>query len=557
VQTLLLFMCFIPQGAFAADGDRRVPPRAAVASAHPLATQAGEEILAQGGNAFDAAIAVSAALSVVEPYSSGLGGGGFWLFYGAADDGHVMLDAREMAPGAAHRDMFLGADGQPDAALSQQSALAAGIPGTPAAFAYVTKHYGLLPLSQSLQPAIKLARDGFAVGPRYLRGVTAKQDMLAANPVAASVFLDDGQVPQEGWILKQPDLAATLEAIAQKGAAGFYKGDVAHKLVEGVRKNSGIWTLEDLAAYKVIPRDPVRGRYKDMKIVSAAPPSSGGVALVEALNILSGFDLEGMNKAPWAHLVTEAMRRAYADRANYLGDPDFTKLPIMKLVSPDHAARWRVGINKDKATVSIYLPPSEDLSGKGMQTTHFSILDKYGNRAGVTQSINFWFGSGIMPEGTGVLLNNEMDDFTSAPGVPNGFGLVQSEYNAIAPHKRMLSSMTPTFLESPRGTAILGTPGGSRIISMVLLATLAWEGGADADQMVTLPRFHHQYLPDYILYEPDAFDDETRRALTQMGHKLKEGENPFGNMNVVTWDYDTGTVKAATDPRGTGKGRVY
>lgn len=555
VQTCLFFMCFIPVMAFAAPG--KAPNEAAIASAHPLATQAGLEILSKGGNAFDASIAVSAALGVVEPYSSGIGGGGFWLFYDSREQAYVMIDARETAPGAAHKDMFLGEDGMPDPELSRSGALSAGIPGNVAAFEYVTENYGNLPLSQSLAPAIGLARDGFNIGPRYLKGVTAKLEMLRQNPEAAAVFLDDGEIPEQGWVLKQPDLAHTLEAVAERGAAGFYKGDVAEKLVEGVKNQGGIWSLEDLSAYHVIPRQPVTGSYKGMRVISAALPSSGGITMLETLNILSGLEMADFDRAQRVHYIVEALRRAYADRARYLGDPDFAHIPVERLLSEAQADKWRSGISPDHATASIYLPPAEDLSDKGMQTTHFSILDEEGNRAGVTQSINFWFGSGVMPAGTGVLLNNEMDDFTAAPGVPNGFGLIQSELNAIEPNKRMLSSMTPTFLESERGIAILGTPGGSRIISMVLLASLAWEDGASADEMVNMPRFHHQYLPDYILYEADAFDDETRKQLEDMGHRLKIGDSPFGNMNVVTWDYVTDDVDAATDPRGTGKGRVY
>lgn len=556
IQTLLLFMLFIPGGAYAAAED--APPRPAIASAHPLATQAGMDILEQGGNAFDAAIAVSAALGVVEPYSSGLGGGGFWLLFDRATDDYVMIDAREIAPAAAHKDMFLGQDGLPDANLSRKGALSAGIPGNAAAFAHIAKKYGRLALKQSLAPAIRLARDGFAVGPRYLKGVSAKHEMLSGNPAAAAIFLDNGEIPEEGWVLKQPDLADTLEAIATNGAAGFYDGDVAAKLVSGVTAQGGIWSLDDLSAYQVKTREPVIGAYGDMRVISAALPSSGGITMLATLNILSGLALDKVgDPAQRVHFIVEALRRAYADRARYLGDPDFADIPVEKLLSEAHAQNWLKGIPHDSATVSVYLPPSEVLSDKGMQTTHFSILDSLGNRAGVTQSINFWFGSGIVPPGTGVLLNNEMDDFTAAPGSANGFGLVQSEFNAIAPHKRMLSSMTPTFLESERGMAILGTPGGSRIISMVLLASLAWEDGATAEEMVKLPRFHHQYLPDHILFEPEAFDDATRQKLENMGHRLKPGDSPFGNMNVVTWDYETGKVTAATDPRGTGKGRVY
>ena len=534
-----------------------VAHKGAIASAYPLASEAGQEILAKGGNAFDAAVAVSAALAVVEPSSSGLGGGGFYLLHRQQDGFETMLDAREKAPGAASRDMYLDSAGNPIENASTSGSLAAGIPGEAAAFEYLALKFGKLPLKESLQPAIRLARSGFPLYARLQGGLRYKREAILRSPDAAKVFLTaDGAVPELGFIIKQPDLANTFEAIAAQGAKGFYTGRVAEDLVRGVRATGGIWTLADLAAYKVIERKPLVGSYHGARIVSASPPSSGGIAVVDALNILSGYDLHGVDAVTRKHLVIEAMRRAYRDRAQYLGDPDFVSMPLRLLTSPDYAAGQRASIRTDKAMPSDMLPGIGS-QPVGMQTTHFSVLDAAGNRVAGTISINLFFGTGYMPPKTGVLLNDTMDDFSIKPGTPNAFGLVGDAANAIAPNKRSLSSMAPSFVETPKGVMIIGTPGGSYIISMVLLGTLDYLDGMSAADVVKDPRYHHQYLPDVVDYEKGALSADEIARLQAMGHSLKESSRRWGNMEVITWDYATGKVEAASDPRGEGEGLVY
>ena len=547
-----------------------LPPRdataaAGVASADPLATAAGIEILQQGGNAFDAAVAVSAALAVVEPASSGLGGGGFWLLHDAATGEDVMLDGREKAPLAATRDMYLDAAGEVIPKLSIDGALAAGIPGEPAALVWLAENRGALPLSVSLAPAIRLAEAGFPVTPRYRRELEFRLDAVAASPGAAAIFLADGEVPAEGALIVQRDLAATLRALADAGFDGFYRGEVARKLVAGVRAAGGIWTAEDLSAYRVVVRKPVVAAYRGMKITSAALPSSGGLVLAQALNILSGYDLAalapGSLDAPdFVHLAVEAMRRAYRDRAEYMGDADFVEVPTDLLADPRYAAGLRQSIRLEHATPSERLAPTFAGAGggrsEGVDTTHFSVIDAAGNRVAATLSVNYSFGSGWVPPGTGVLLNDEMDDFSAKPGSPNVYGLVGAGANAIAGGKRMLSSMSPTFLETGERVAALGTPGGSRIISMVLLAALEFHRGAGASDIVNRPRFHHQYLPDAIQFEPGALSAQTVEALRLRGHQLDPKARPWGNMHIVIRDRAGGQITAASDHRGDGAARV-
>jgi gamma-glutamyltranspeptidase / glutathione hydrolase len=543
--------------AIAAATRPAVAHKGAIASAYPLASQAGEEILKEGGNAFDAAVAVAAALAVVEPSSSGLGGGGFFLLHRQADGFETMVDAREKAPGAATRDMYLDKAGEEIPNASTNGPISSAIPGEPAAFEYLARKYGKLPLKQSLQPAIRLARDGFPLYARLQYGIKAKHDILARSPDAAKAFLTaDGNVPEVGAIIKQPELARTLEAIANQGAKGFYEGRVAQNLVAGVRAGGGIWTLEDLKNYRVVERKPLIGEYHGARIITASPPSSGGIAVLDSLNILAGFDLHDEDSATRKHLIIEAMRRAYRDRAIFLGDPDFIKMPLQQLMSVDYAAGQRSSIRADKAMPSDLLPGIES-EPKGMNTTHFSVLDAAGNRAGVTITVNLFFGSGYMPAGTGVLLNDEMDDFSTKPGRPNVFGLIGNTANSIAPNKRSLSSMSPTFVETQKGMMIIGSPGGSTIISQVLLGVLNYVDGMSAADIVKYPHYHHQYLPDEVGYEQGALTDGEIAKLQSMGHKLRLSNRQWGNMQVITWDFASGKVEAASDPRGEGEGLVY
>ena len=528
----------------------------AIATAHPLATQAGIKILQQGGNAFDAAVTVTAVLAVVEPYASGLGGGGFWLLHLADENHDVMIDGREVAPLAATRDMYIGPDGK----ATKQSitgALAAGIPGTPAALVHIAENYGRFPLAKTLQPAIDLAQNGFAVSDLYRMRANIVRERLSLFPQTAAIYLQKGEVPKTGFILQQTDLAEVLKKISQHGVDGFYRGEVAEKLVHVVQKAGGIWELEDLLDYEIVERQPTTGKYKDLNIVSAALPSSGGIVMLQILNMLAEYDLQAMNDVQSKHHIIEAMRRAYHDRAKYLGDQDFVDVPIDDLLSKQHAKLHMANFNAQHATRSEdyfknNILENDVVDEQAQNTTHFSILDRYGNRVAATLSINYYFGSGFVAEGTGVLLNNEMDDFVTQPGHANLWGLIGNEANAIEPGKRMLSSMSPTFLNDGERMAILGTPGGSRIITMVLLSSLAFLHGATAEQMVQLPRYHHQFLPDEVQYEPNALTEETILSLKTKGHKLKELQTSYGNMHVVLQDLNSKKITAASDPRGVG-----
>jgi gamma-glutamyltranspeptidase/glutathione hydrolase len=536
------------------------PGKAAIASAHPLATQAGMEVLARGGNAFDAAVAVSAALAVVEPNGSGPGGGGFFLLHRASDGKDVFVDAREVAPAAATRDMYLDAAGNPVEGLSTRSAKAAGIPGEPAGWDHIARHYGRLPLAASLEPAIRLARKGHEISSKRHAEIAEALDEEGLSDGASRefsrIYLVDGKAPPAGDVMRYPELARSLEVLAKGGADAFYRGPFTRTLVKGVQKLGGIWTLEDLANYRVIEREPIVATYQGVRIVSAPPPSSGGVWLASVLNILSGYDLEGLDSATRKHLVLEAMRRGHRDRAQYLGDPAFTDVPVRLLTSPDYAAGLRASIRLGKATPSDMLPGYAGSGGQGKHTTHFSIIDAEGNRVAASTTLNGWFGTGLVVPGTGILLNNQMDDFAMKAGAPNMYGLVGGEANAIAPGKRPLSSMSPTFVESERGIAIMGSPGGSFIPSMVLLGIMNWMRGADAAAIVAAPRLHHQYRPDAVFAESAALSAEEQGSLVERGHTIRPWPATIGNMQVITWDYASGRVEAASDPRRAGGASV-
>ncbi len=535
-----------------------VPARSAqfaVASAHPLATGAGMEILRDGGNAFDAAVAVSAVLAVVEPYSSGIGGGGFYLLHDAARDRQVMLDARERAPLRGHRDMYLDENRKAVSDWSMNGALAAGIPGIPAAFEHLARHYGKLSLERSLARAIELADDGFAIEDYYRRMAGFRLEVLKRYRSTRAIFLRDGEVPPAGTVIRQPDLAATLRAIARDGRDGFYRGPVAAQLVDAVQASGGIWTLQDLNQYQVVEREPVRFRYRNADIVVASLPSSGGIVLAEIFNMLEELGHHKAGKVERVHQLVESMRRAYRDRAEYLGDLDYVDVPIDLLTSRAHARSLLRNYTSARATPSTELRAIAAAAG-GSDTTHFSIVDADGNRVAATLSINYPFGSGLVADGTGVLLNDEMDDFSASPGVPNAYGLLGSDANAIEPGKRMLSSMTPAFVRTPTRTLVSGTPGGSRIITMQLLAMLEFLRGADAATIVARPRFHHQYFPDAISHEDNAFDAAMIDALVKLGHELKAMSYRYGNMHAIVIDNATGRLDAASDPRVIGAASI-
>jgi gamma-glutamyltranspeptidase/glutathione hydrolase len=543
---LLLFLAVSLPGAQAAD-------KAAIASAHALATAAGHEILQDGGNAFDAAVAVAAALAVVEPFSSGLGGGGFFLLHRAADGHEVMIDARESAPGRANRDMYLDRDGRPNAQPSLDGALAAGIPGTPAALAWLAQRYGRLPLATSLAPAIRLARDGFPVDSRYIAAAKFRETVLKADPQAARLFLHDGTVPPAGQLVKQPELADTLSALAAKGRAGFYSGDVAQRLVAGVKLGGGIWELEDLAGYRVVERAPMHLSYRGASITCAALPSSGGLVLTQVLQILERYPLAQMDRADRDHLVVEALRRGYQDRARYLGDPDFVT-PPPQLSQRVYADQRAASIDPLRATPSAALDGLYPLLREGDNTTHFSVIDGDRNLVSATMTINLPFGAGVIAGDTGVVLNDEMNDFAIGGEQASAYRLAGGAANAVEPGKRPLSSMTPTFVEDGRGVLAFGTPGGSRIISMVLLSILEYVDSPqpDLERVIGAPRIHHQYLPDRILTEPEpyAMPDAWVAAMRSRGHTVEKGGRAWGNMQGVYLNKNDGTATPYNDPRG-------
>ena len=525
--------------------------KAGIATAHPLATKAGYEILEMGGNAFDAAVTVSAVLSVVEPYSSGLGGGGFFLLHNAEDDQSVFVDAREKAPSMADRDMYLDENGDVLRTASLNGPLASGIPGLPAALHHVANNHGSMPLYKLLEPAIRLARDGFPAYERLITALNVAKKSRTLSPKFKAVFMPNDQLPEVGQLIKQPELAKTLEIIASNGHDGFYKSFFTQKMIDEARQDGSIWLADDFKNYSVVEREPIKVNFLGAQLTTAPPPSSGGTTIATILNIISEFDFIEMDISTRTHLVVESMRRAYRDRAFFLGDPDFVDVPIKKLTSKEHASILAQSIDMNAAT-----PIHEDDQldekyawNEGSHTTHFSILDMDGNRAAVTQTINTWFGSGYMLPSSGLILNNEMDDFSAKPFAPNRYGLVHGEQNSIQPNKRMLSSMTPTFIESEKGLAILGTPGGARIITMVLLSILDYFEGGTAETMTATKRFHHQFLPDVIRYEKDAFTEETITILESKGHTLQEISS-YGNMQVVTWEKDSGDVSSSSDPRG-------
>jgi len=533
----------------------RGPGHAAIASANFLATNAGFEVLGKGGNAFDAAVAVSATLAVVEQQSSGIGGGFMALLHRASDNRDVFIDAREAAPKAVDMKAYVGSDGKPNRDTSINGPLSSGIPGEPAGLVWMAEHYGKLPLSTSLAPAIRIAREGFQPDARFLGAIEDRQAVLSRYPSSAAIYLPGGSVPSPGWTLRQPDLANTLERLATKGHDGFYKGETAKLLVSSSRAAGGNWTAADLDAYKVKERQPLTVNYKGFRIVTAPPPSSGGVAIAEVLNILSGFDLTKLDMAHATHLTIEAMRRAFRDHNEYLGDPDFVKMPLDMLLSPYYADGLRATISPDKATPSDLLPTSM-APEPGMHTTHFSVIDADGNMVASTLTVNLEFGSAFVAGGTGVVLNDEMDDFALVPGQPNAFGLRGALANAPAPGKRMLSSMSPSFVFGADRTAVIGSPGGSTIITQVLEGILAFVDGKSASEIAAQKRYHHQYLPDRVDVEAGVFDDATTKTLTDMGHVLKN-RSPWGFMNVVTWDRRTGKLEAASDPRRpSGLGKV-
>ncbi|MGF7173799.1 gamma-glutamyltransferase [Azospirillum doebereinerae] len=494
-----------------------------VASEHRLATEVGVATLKRGGNAVDAAVAVGFALAVVLPNAGNLGGGGFMIVHDAKSGRDVAIDFREMAPAKAFRDMYLDGQGKVVPDRSLYTHLAVGIPGTVAGLAHAQEKYGTLPLAEVIAPAIKLAREGYAVTPQLAGLLEVERDHLAAWGATRAVFFKAERPLRVGETLVQEDLAKSLELIAAQGAKAFYEGSIAEKIAAEMAKNNGFITADDLKSYKVVEREPVSGTYRGYTVKSMPPPSSGGVHIVQMLNILERYPLKelGAGSAQTIHLMAEAMKLAFADRSEYLGDPDFTKVPVKGLTARAYADELAAKIDPDKATPASTIKPGKPAPYESDQTTHFSVADSQGNVVSTTYTLNLNFGSGIVAEGTGILLNNEMDDFSAKPGVPNAFGLIGGDANAVQPFKRPLSSMSPTIvLKDGKPWLLTGSPGGSRIITTTLETVIDHiDFAMNPAEAAALPRVHHQWTPDELRVEKGLSPD-TVKLLEQKGHKV-------------------------------------
>ncbi|BAY99037.1 gamma-glutamyltransferase [Tolypothrix tenuis PCC 7101] len=553
-----------------------------VVSAHPLASDAGISMLRKGGNAVDAAVATTFAISVVEPFSAGIGGGGFLLMHSEKTGEMKALDFRERAPIKATRNLYLDAQGKVRPNASINGYLAVATPGTVAGMYEVHRRYGKLPWREVIKPAIALAKDGFIISPlltyRSLPALANRKQVILSNPAAREIFTRNGEYYQPGERLVQRDLAKTLEAIAQNPQS-FYTGNIAQAIAADMAKNGGLITLADLKAYKPIWRTPICGNFHQAKICSMPPPSSGGVHLLQILNIIGDSNLKswGWHHPDALHLMVEAMKIAYADRSQYLGDPDFVKVPVQQLISTPYAKKRRQEINMEVAKPSTQIKPIDQKTlqqfsqalplgltqrshpkfSESPETSHLTVVDAQHNAVSLTFTINLGFGAGVVTPGTGIVLNNEMDDFAAAPGVPNAFGLVGNEANAIAPRKTPLSSMTPTIVtENGQLKMAVGAPGGSTIITQVLQVILnVLEYGMDAGAAVSAPRIHHQWLPDELRVEPWGLDALTLQELRRRGHNIKE-TTPWGNANAIVVTTDR-NLEGAADPRGEGAAIGY
>ncbi|MFO0055284.1 MAG: gamma-glutamyltransferase [Dolichospermum sp.] len=538
--------------------------RGMVVSASPLASEAGLLMLKKGGNAVDAAVATTFAISVVEPFSAGIGGGGFLLFHSQKTGEIKALDFRERAPIKATKNMYLDAKGKvrPDASITGY--LAVATPGTVAGMYEVHRRYGKLPWREVIKPGIALAKNGFIISDRVAwRSSPAyeiRKQAILKNPAAKKIFTRNGEYYQPGEKLIQTDLAKTLEAISENPQS-FYKGKIAETIASDMKKNGGLITIEDLKQYQAIWRNPVCGNFRKSKICSMPPPSSGGVHLLQMLNMIGDTDLKfwGWHHPDAIHLIIEIMKIAYSDRAEYLGDPDFVKVPISQLISPAYAQKRRQEINMKMATPSTAIKPEIKTlkNHESTETSHLNVVDADRNAVSLTFTINLGFGAGIVTPGTGIVLNNEMDDFAVAPGVPNAFGLVGKEANSIAPKKTPLSSMTPTIItENNRLRMVVGASGGSTIITQVLQIILnVLESKMDVGTAIFVPRIHHQWLPDELRVEAWGLDALTAEDLRRRGHKIRE-TRPWGNANAITVTEDD-TLEAAADPRGDGSPKGY
>lgn len=524
-----------------------------VSSQEQLATQVGLDILKQGGNAVDAAVAVGFALAVTLPKAGNLGGGGFMLVHLAKSGQTLALDYREMAPLLASGPMFLDKEGSVDQHLSRNTFRSAGVPGTVKGLLFALEEYGTLPLSAVIQPAITLAEEGFIISHELSEELESRRAQLSRSEAGKKIFYKaDGSAYKAGERLRQADLAWSLREIAKTGERAFYEGEIAEKIAADSKRHNGLMTKADLAAYEVASRPAVRGNYRGYEVISMPPPSSGGVHVLQMLKVLENFNLSemGHNSADYLHTLTETMKYAYADRSKYLGDPDFTAVPIEALTSTSYAKRIAQGINRAVARPSDDIKPGEKQPFESHDTTHFSVADSEGNLVSNTYTLNFSYGSGIVIEGTGILLNNEMDDFSSKPGVPNAFGLLGGEANAIEPRKRPLSAMTPVIvLRGDKPYLVLGSPGGSKIITVVLQVILnVLDHGMNIAEASSVPRIHHQWYPD-ILNVERGISLDTLRLLQAKGHTTRLTRVLGSTQSIML---DNGNMYGASDPRRPG-----
>ncbi len=531
-----------------------------VASTSRIASEVGVDVMRRGGNAVDAAIATAFALAVTYPAAGNLGGGGFMMIR-LRNGTTTAIDYREMAPLAATRNIYLDKNGNliKGEGSSTIGYRAAGVPGTTAGMELALKKYGSgkLTWTQLIEPARKLAAEGFALTRALNRGLRNERELLGSYEDSRHIFLNDGRFYNDGDTLRQPELAQTFARLQKNGAREFYEGETARLIVADMKRHNGLMTLEDLKNYVAKERVPLRTTYRGYEIISMPPPSSGGAVLIEMLNILEGYDLGKMNPSSSEkyHVLTEAMRRAFADRAEYMGDADFVHVPITGLIDKAYAARQRASINPEHASTSALIRAGKPTGYESEETTHFTIVDAEGNAVSNTYTLNGGFGSGVAAKGTGFLLNNEMDDFAAKPGVPNSYGLIQGERNAVAPRKRPLSAMTPTFVMRRDGTLwfTIGSPGGPTIINTVLQTIInILDHGMNIQQAIDAPRIHHQWLPDELVYEPYGLSGDTLRALSSRGHKLIDKPRYMGDAQGIMIEEKTGARLGASDPRNDG-----
>lgn len=525
-----------------------------VVAQEEIAAEVGRDILKAGGNAADAGVAVAFALAVTLPRAGNLGGGGFMIVHDAETGETKAIDYREMAPMNADRDMFLDEAGEADTEKSRFTGLATGVPGTVAGMQMVLDEYGTMSLAEVLEPAIGLAQDGIVVTADLADSLKGLEDRLKKWPASEAIFFKEGGAFYEpGDRLVQADLAATLQRIADQGPDGFYKGETAQAIVDAVQAAGGRITMEDMAGYKALSRDPVRGTYRGYEIVSMPPPSSGGIHIIQILNTLEGYPIGflGHNSSETIHLMAEAMKRAYADRSEYLGDPEFYDVPQAQLISKDYAADIRKGISLGRAMPSDQIKPADLTPYESDQTTHYSIVDKDGNAVSNTYTINFSYGSGMVADGTGVLMNNEMDDFAAKPGVMNAYGLIGGDANAVEPGKRPLSSMSPTIvMKDGKVFMVTGSPGGSRIITTVLQIIMnVVDHGMNVAEATVAPRIHHQWLPEVLRVE-EGLSPDTVAALEARGHVVEVMET-MGSAQSILVDDEDGLLLGGADTRQT------